>query len=202
MGRLVPGTPGLHFFYQRFIFEEVAALDGFMGQVLIQIRADAALGRINLQPGENGQCLRLLPAALPLISIGVFVVGNDAAVQRGVADLTDTGGEGTADRFKPSLPIVGIADLWLGRGDHQQRNVLCVGEGFVFLVAVEVVVAADAGIQNRIRYSLDHIAVVVGAAQPLRRQHIGIHHHHIRQVSEIVMPHLLSLFLRVVEGKL
>ena len=87
-------------------------------------------------------------------------------------DLADAGGEGAADGFKPSLPIVGIANLWLGRGDHQQRNVLCVGEGFVFLIAVEVVVAADAGIQNRIRYSLDHIAVVVSAAQPLRSQHI------------------------------
>ena len=106
------------------------------------------------------------------------------------------------DGLKTGLPVVGTADLGLGRGDHQQRNVLCVGEGFVFLVAVEVVVAADAGIQDRIRYGLDHIAVVVSAAQPLRSQHIGIHHHHIRQVPEIVMPHLLSLFLRVVEGKL
>ena len=50
----------------------------------------------------------------------------------------------------------------------------------MFLVAVEVVVAADAGIQDWIRYGLDHIAVVVSAAQPLRSQHIGIHHHHIR----------------------
>ena len=54
MGRLIPGTPGLHFFYQRFIFDKVAALDGLMGQVLIQIRTDAALGRVDLQPGENG----------------------------------------------------------------------------------------------------------------------------------------------------
>ena len=202
MGRLVPGTPGLHLLYQRFIFEEVAALDGLMGQILIQIRADAALGRVDLQPGENGQCLRLLPAALPLLGVGVFVVGNDAAIQRGIADLTDAGGKGAANGLKACLPVVGTADLGLGRRDHQQRNVLCVGEGFVFLVAVEVVVAADAGIQDRIRYGLDHIAVVVSAAQPLRSQHIGIHHHHIRQVPEIVMPHLLSLFLRVVEGKL
>ena len=54
MGWLIPGTPGLHFFYQCFIFEKVAALDGLMGQVLIQIRTDAALGRVDLQPGENG----------------------------------------------------------------------------------------------------------------------------------------------------
>ena len=54
MGRLVPGTPGLHSFYQRFIFEEVTAPDGLMGQVLIQIRADAALGRVDLQPGKDG----------------------------------------------------------------------------------------------------------------------------------------------------
>ena len=95
-----------------------------MDQVLIQIRADAALGRVDLQPGEDGQCLRLLPAALTLLDVGVFVVGNDAAVQRGVADLADAGGEGTANRFKAGLPVVGIADLWLGRGDHQQRQVV------------------------------------------------------------------------------
>ena len=35
-------------------FEKVAALDGLMGQVLIQIRTDAAFGRVDLQPGENG----------------------------------------------------------------------------------------------------------------------------------------------------
>ena len=202
MGRLVPGTPSLYFFYQRFILEEIAALDGLMGQVLIQIRANAALGGVDLQPGEDGQCLRLFPAAFPLLGVGVFIIGNDAAIQCGIADLTDAGGEGAAGGFKAGLPVVGTADLGLGRRDHQQRNVLCVGEGFVFLVAVEVVVAADAGIQDRIRYGLDHIAVVVSAAQPLRSQHIGIHHHHIRQVPEIVMPHLLSLFLRVVEGKL
>ena len=180
MGRLVPGAPGLRLLCQRLIFEEGTALDGLVGQVLIQIGADAALSRVNLQPGEDGQCFRLLPAALPLLGVGVFVVGDNAAIQRGIADLTDAGGEGAANGLKPCLPVVGTADLWLGRGDHQQRNILCVGEGFVFLVAVEVVVAADAGIQDRIRYGLDHIAVVVSAAQPLRSQHIGIHHHHIR----------------------
>ena len=95
-------------------------------------------------------CIRDSPATLPLLGVGVFVVGDNAAIQRGITDLADAGGEGAADGFKASLPVVGTADLGLGRGDHQQRNVLCVGEGFVFLVAVEVVVAADAGIQNRI----------------------------------------------------
>ena len=202
MGRLVPSAPGLRILCQRLIFEESTALDGLPGQILVQIGADAALGRVDLQPGEDGQCFRLLPAARPPLGVGVFVIGNDASVQRGIADLADAGGEGAANGLKACLPVVGTADLGLGRRDHQQRNVLCVGEGFVFLVAVEVVVAADAGIQDRIRYGLDHIAVVVSAAQPLRSQHIGIHHHHIRQVPEIVMPHLLSLFLRVVEGKL
>ena len=54
MGRLIPGAPGFHLLYQRLIFEEGTALDGLVGQVLIQIRADAALGRVDLQPGENG----------------------------------------------------------------------------------------------------------------------------------------------------
>ena len=88
-----------------------------MGQILIQIRANAALGRVDLQPGENGQCLRLLPAALPFLGVGVFVVGNDAAIQCGVADLADAGGEGTADRFEAGLPVVGAADLRLDRGE-------------------------------------------------------------------------------------
>ena len=77
--------------------------------------------------------------------------------------------------------------LGLGRRDHQQRNVLCVGEGFVFLVAVEVVVAADAGIQDRIRYGLDHIAVVVSAAQPLRSKGTVTNHDNIRQMAEILV---------------
>ena len=49
--------------------------------------------------------------------------------------------------------------MYKRQGDHQQRNVLCVGEGFVFLVAVEVVVAADAGIQ----LSLIHISLRPGS---------------------------------------
>ena len=44
MGRLVPDAPGLCLLYQRLIFEEGTALDGLVGQVLIQIGADAALG--------------------------------------------------------------------------------------------------------------------------------------------------------------
>ena len=54
MGRLVPGAPGLRLLYQRLIFEEGTALDGLVGQVLIQIGADAALSRVDLQPGKDG----------------------------------------------------------------------------------------------------------------------------------------------------
>ena len=54
MGRLVPGAPGLRILYQRLIFEEGTALDGLVGQVLIQIGADAALSRVDLQPGKDG----------------------------------------------------------------------------------------------------------------------------------------------------
>ena len=54
MGRLVPGVPGLRILCQRLIFEEGTALDGLVGQVLIQIGADAALSRVDLQPGKDG----------------------------------------------------------------------------------------------------------------------------------------------------
>ena len=54
MGRLVPGAPGLRILYQRLIFEEGTALDGLVGQVLIQIGADATLSRVDLQPGKDG----------------------------------------------------------------------------------------------------------------------------------------------------
>ena len=168
MGRLVPGTPGLHLLYQRFIFEEVAALDGLMGQILIQIRADAALGRVDLQPGENGQCLRLLPAALPLLGVGVFIVGNDAAVQRGVADLADAGGKGTADGFKAGLPVIGAADLRLGCGDHQQRQVVRPGKYAPRPWRIVMDISFHAFVQNGIADRLDHVAVVVGTAQTLR----------------------------------
>ena len=164
MGRLIPGTPGLHLLYQRFIFEKVAALDGLMGQILIQIRANAALGRVDLQPGENGQCLRLLPAALPFLGVGVFVVGNDAAIQCGVADLADAGGEGTADRFEAGLPVVGAADLRLDRGDHQQWQVVRPGKYAPRPRRIVIDVSFHAFVQNGVADRLDHVAVVVGTA--------------------------------------
>ena len=46
--------PGLRILYQHLIFEEGTALDGLMGQVLIQIGADATLSRVDLQPGKDG----------------------------------------------------------------------------------------------------------------------------------------------------
>ena len=168
MGWLVPGTPGLHLLYQRFIFEKVAALDGFMGQVFIQIRADTALGRVDLQPSEDGQRLCLLPAALPLLGVGVFVVGNDAAVQRGVADLADAGGEGAADGFKPGLPVIGAADLGLSRGDHQQRQVVRPGKYAPRPWRIVMDVSFHAFVQNGVADRLDHITIVIGSAQTLR----------------------------------
>ena len=138
-----------------------------MSQVLIQIRADATLGRVDLQPGEDGQGFRLLPAALPLLDVGVFVVGNDAAVQRGVADLADAGGEGAADGFKAGLPVIGAADLGLGHGDHQQWQIVRPGKYAPRLRRIMMDVSFHAFVQNGIADRLDHIAVVVGTAQTL-----------------------------------
>ena len=55
----------------------------------VQVGADPALGRVDLQTGEDDQSFRLRPAAFPLLIVGAFVVGDDAAIQRGVADLAN-----------------------------------------------------------------------------------------------------------------
>ena len=202
VGGRVPGAAGLRRLHQRLVLEKITALDGFVGQVFVQIGADAALGRVDLQAGENSQRLRLLPASRPIGDVGIFVVGDDAAIQRGVADLADAGGEGAADSLKPGFPVVGIAHLWLNGGDHQQGNVLHVGEGAVLFVEVDVVVAPDAGVQDRVGDDLYHVAVIVGTAQPFRRQHSGIYHDHVGEVAEVVVPHLTFLLLCVKEGEL
>ena len=50
------------------------------------------------------------------------------------------------------------------------------------------IVSADTGIQNGISDGSHQVTVIVCAAQPFCCQHFCVHHHHIRQVTEIVIP--------------
>lgn len=158
-----------------------------MSQVLIQIRADTALGRVDLQPGEDGQCFRLLPTAHPLLGVGVFVVGNDAAIQRGITNLSDTGGECAADGFKAGLPVISASNLGLGRGDHQQRQVVRPGKYAPRPRRIMMDVSFHAFVQNGIADRLDHIAVIVGSAQTFRSELSVTNHNNIRQMAEILI---------------
>lgn len=54
----------------------------------------------------------------------------------------------------------------------------------------DAVVAFNAGVQNRIGNGFDHIAVVVGTAQAIGSIHRGVHHDHIRKMSQIMLAHL------------
>ena len=65
-----------------------------------------------------------------------------------------------------------------------------------------MVVPPHAGVEDRVRDGLDHVAVVVCTAKALRRQHIGAHHHHIGEMAEVVAAHLLALLFGVEEGEL
>ena len=86
------------------------------------------------------------------------------------------------------MPVPGALLLGRQRWDHQQRNVRFIGQ---LLCELILIVFADTGIQNWIRNGADKIAVVIGSTQPFCRQHLGIHHHHIRQVSKIKVTNLI-----------
>ena len=77
------------------------------------------------------------------------------------------GGEGAADGFKPGLPVIGAADLWLGCGDHQQRQIVRPGKYAPRPRRIVMDVSLHAFVQNGIADCLDHVAVVVGTAQTL-----------------------------------
>ncbi|SCI38392.1 Uncharacterised protein [uncultured Blautia sp.] len=89
MGRLIPSpTCLLRFLHQIFILQEGCPFHPLLLQVLVQVWADSALSRINLQPSQNSQYLCLLLKTLAFLGIGIFIVGDDAAIQGGVADLS------------------------------------------------------------------------------------------------------------------
>ncbi|SCI38418.1 Uncharacterised protein [uncultured Blautia sp.] len=65
-----------------------------------------------------------------------------------------------------------------------------------------LIVPADTLIQNGIGDGLDHIPVIVRAAQTLCSQHGGVHHNKIRQMVEECVTILPLLFFRIVEREL
>ena len=124
VGGLVPGPPGGGVLRQIFVLQKGRPLHRPLAQKVLQVGPHAAFGRVDLQPGEDGQQLRLLPATLSLLLVGVLVVGDDAAIQRGIADLPHPGGEGVPYHLESGLPVMGGADPGLRRRDHQQGNIL------------------------------------------------------------------------------
>ena len=59
--------------------------------------------------------------------------------------------------------------------------------------------ATASKIDNGIGDGFDHVAIVVRAAQALRRQHIGAHHHHVGELVEIELSHIIFV---IIAGKL
>ena len=70
VGLLIPGPACLlSVLHQIFILEERCPPHPPLFHILIQIRADAALGRVDFQPGQNGQHLGLVLKALALLCV-------------------------------------------------------------------------------------------------------------------------------------
>ena len=109
---------------------------------------------------------------------GILIIRLDASVQRRIGYLPRPGGECIFYRLVPCFPVIGIPDQRLDGRDHQQRQIVCVGQ----CVTVFIVVSADALVDQRRSNGADHVAVVVRAAQPFRRQHMRVHHNHIMQM--------------------
>ena len=194
IGRRIPGTALLfRLLYQIFVLEERRTPHLLSADVGVQIGPHAGFGRIDLQPAEDGQSFQLPAILLPFLRGSVFVVGNDAAIQSRIADLSNAGGKGILHCLKSCPPVVGIR-LGSGQcGDLQQGEVSVVGE---LLVSIIVIIAFDTAIHDRVGDGLDEVAVVVRASQPLRRQALCGHHDHIGQVPQILLPQFVSLWIR------
>ena len=175
-----------------FVLEERSALYLPSAQKFIQVGPHTGLGRIDLQPTIDGQGFQVLAAPLALLRVGVLVVGDDAAVQGGVADLSDACGKGVLHRLKTGLPVVGVG-LGCGQGwNFQQGQVGVVGE---LLMDIVIIVPLHTAVQDGIGNGLDEVAVVVGAAQPLRCQTVCRHHDHIGEVAQVMLTQCVSLWV-------
>ena len=190
MGGLVPGAATLlRTLQQIFVLQEGSAFHLSSAQKFIQIGTNTGLSRVDLQSAVDGQGFQVPAAPLALLRVGVLVVGDDATVQGGVADLSNAGSKGVLHRLKTSMPVVGVG-LGCGQGwNFQQGQVGIVGE---LLVDIVIIVPLHAAVQNGIGNGLDEVAVVVGAAQPLRCQTVSRHHNHIGEVAQVMLAQCVS----------
>ena len=185
-GEFVPGPEIVAAVIQQiFVAQERAAPHGPVFQIGVDIRLHAALRGVNFQSGQYGQGLGFLPAALPLFRGTVFVIGDDAAIKGRVAKLPDSGGKGIAHGEKTVMPVVGVAERRFFGGNIEQRQIAGPFQLPRFIVP------PDALIQQRIGYRLDHVAVVVRAAETLRGQHFRVHHDHVGEMPQIEFPHVV-----------
>ena len=161
--------------------QKAAANVLLVGKILCEIGLHAGFGRVDFQAGEDGQDLRLSAVALPVPIGRVLVIGQDAAPQGGVGDLSDPGGEGAFHSFKPGVPILGVSHQRFCRRDLEQGQI-------VLIFQAAAVVAPNALVQNRIGVNVDGVAVVVRAAQPVRDQAAAVHHGDVVQVRQVFLP--------------
>ena len=190
MGGLIPGAAALlRTLGQILILEERCALYPPSAQKFIQVRTHTGLGRVNFQPAVDSQGLQVPAAPLSLLRVGVVIVGDDAAIQGGVADLSNTGSKGVLHYLKPGLPVVGVG-LGCGQGwNFQQGQVGVVGE---LLMDIVIIVPLHTAVQDGIGNGLDEVAVIVRTAQPLRCQTVSGHHDHICEMTKIVLTQCVS----------
>ena len=60
---------------------------------------------------------------------------------------------------------------------------------------IVIIVPLHTAVQDGIGNGLDEVAVVVGAAQPLRCQTVSGHHDHISEVAQVVLAQFVSLWI-------
>ena len=164
-----------------FVAQEQAFLRRLKDEIFGQIRLDAALCRVDLKPCENSEGFGAFAALLPVCVGAVLVVGDDAEAQRRVADLPHAGGKGAFHRLRPRFPVAGVGNQRIGGGDLQYG---------LFLAGIS---ALHAVVDQRIGDSLDHIAVVVRAAEPFGDQRTRIDHKDVVKVREIFLPYRSDL---------
>lgn len=88
---LIPGPAvGLGILDKVAILQKQISLIATAVEICVQIRLNSAFGRVDLKASQDRQSFCLLPTVLPFFRIRVFIIGDDASIERRVADLADT----------------------------------------------------------------------------------------------------------------
>ena len=103
------------------------------------------------------------------------------------------GGESVPHRLEPGAPVFGVLNAGLDGGDFQERQVAQVVQILVLVVFLH------APVDNGVGDGLHHVPVEVRAPQPLGGVHGGADHHHVREVAQVVLAHLLHWAVGVEE---